>query len=67
MRLHIKTEGDFMKLEKKVAQDAQNSYHSTKCIGAGNGRKQSAVTGKVRRQANKKIRQALKNLDTKSE
>lgn len=30
-----------------------DSYHSVKCIGVGNGRKQSKVTAKLRRQVNK--------------
>lgn len=37
-----------------------DSYHSTKCIGAGNGRKQSTITARARRQVNKKRRQLLK-------
>lgn len=38
-----------------------DSYHSTKCIGAGNGRKQSTITARARRQVNKKRRVYLQS------
>ena len=36
-----------------------DSYHSTKCRGAGNGRIQSEVTRRLRKQVNTKRRQFL--------
>lgn len=37
-----------------------DSYHSTKCIGLGNGRKASIITARARRQVNKKRRAFLR-------
>lgn len=37
-----------------------DSYCSIKCLGVGNGRKQSKVTSKLRREVNKKRRSLLK-------
>ena len=38
-----------------------DSYHSTKCVGTGNGRRISPITARLRRQVNKKIRSLLRH------
>lgn len=49
-----------MKLERKITKEICDSYHSTKCIGVGNGRKQSTTTKRLRRHTNKMRRRLLK-------
>lgn len=49
-----------MNLPRKVWLTQVLRYSECKCTGAGNGRKQSRITARLRRQVNKKRRRVLK-------